>query len=194
MDKVKFESIKCKYGPFASWAIWDEHDIRNLDIFDIEKNQGTLTKLKPHIALVGLNLSGPLNDKFSNFHDAKRGSSTTSLKKLRYALSGTPLEGAYMTDIIKCVIQPNSDKLKKYLKTNPKVELENVESFRKEIEYLGVDNHVIVAMGAAAKCILDRNLKDEYCIKEIPHYSWSKLSPNESVYKENVKKKLLDIF
>tara|TARA_B100000686_G_C16599361_1_gene867795 strand:- start:458 stop:1042 length:585 start_codon:yes stop_codon:yes gene_type:complete len=194
LDREKFDYIKKCYGHVASWAIWDEHDIRNLDIFDIEKNPKTLTKLKPQIVLVGLNISAPLEDKFSNFHDAEPGSSTTSLKKLRYALSGTPLEGAYMTDVIKYFVQSDSVNVKNYLKDNPKIELENVESFRKEIEYLGVDNQVIVAMGDAAKCILDRNLEHEYRIKKIPHYGLSPLSRNEKNYKENVEEKLSDIF
>jgi len=194
LDKKRFELIKEKYGPVASWAIWDESDIRNLDIFDIEKKPETLTKLKPQIVLVGLNISAPLEDKFSNFHDAEPGSSTTSLKKLLYALSGTPLEGAYMTDVIKYVVQPSSEKVMTHLKDNPRIELENVESFRKEIEYLGVDNQVIVAMGNAAKCILNRNLEHEYRIKKIPHYGLSPLSRNEKNYKKNVEEKLSDIF
>ena len=140
MDKKKFEQIKEDYGHVSSWAIWDKCDIGNIDIFDIEKGDELLTRLKPHIVLVGLNLSGELEEgkKFSNFHGGA-GGSIYPLRKLRHALTDTPLEGAYMTDIIKCFPDPNSKNVSKVLKEYPEVLEENFRKFHKEICDLGVD-------------------------------------------------------
>jgi hypothetical protein len=175
IDQTKFEFIKNKYGHYASWAIWAEggekpkDNVGDLSIFDIKNNARILQQLNPNIILVGLNISrGRIEVPFSNFHDAR---SEAMDFKIRYALSGSPFWGAYMTDIIKDFDQKVSGKVMSYLRTDKPFEKENATLFREEINDLGIHNPTIIAFGRDAHTILTRNFTNEYKIFTIPHYS-----------------------
>jgi len=175
IDQTKFEFIKKKYGHYASWAIWADagekpkDNVGDLSIFDIKNNAGLLQLLNPNIILVGLNISrGIIEVPLANFHDAR---SEAMDFKIRYALSGSPFWGAYMTDIIKDFDQKASGKVMSYLRTDKPFEKENARLFREEINDLGIHNPTIIAFGRDAHTILARNFKNEYKIFKIPHYS-----------------------
>jgi len=175
IDPEKFEFVKKKYGWYASWAIWVEtgdrpkDNVGDLSIFDAEKNPGLFLQLNPGIILVGLNISrGALTTPLANFHDAR---SEAMDYKIRYALAGSLLWGAYMTDIIKDFDQKNSGKVMGYLRKNRQFEEKNARMFREEIHDLGHDNPLIVAFGRDVYTILKRNLSDDFRIIRIPHYS-----------------------
>ena len=134
--------------------------------FNIDSNSALLKQLKPHYILVGLNISKKIEKHLANFHGSGGGA-----YKIRFALRGTPLWGAYMTDIIKDFEQKMSGQVMRYLRTNKIFEKENIESFRKEINDLGVKDPTIVAFGRDVYTILSRNFRNEFEIFKIPHYS-----------------------
>jgi len=175
LNHSRYELIKKKYGHYASWAIWADEgkkpkdNMGDLRVFDEAHNPNLLKQLNPEIILVGLNISrGVVPGSFGNFHDPRPESQDY---KIRYAMKGTPVWGAYMTDIIKDFSQKVSGKVLSYLSRNIAFEEENIDIFREEIRDLEVDNPTIIAFGQAAYTILERNLCDEFTIQRISHYS-----------------------
>jgi len=172
IERQRFEFIKREYGRHSSWAIWADEgekpkdNMGDLSIFNIDTNSALLKQLNPHYILVGLNISKEIEEDFANFHGPGGGA-----YKIRFALKGTPLWGAYMTDIIKDFEQKASGQVMRYLRTNKTFEKENVESFREEIYDLGVQDSTIVAFGKDAYTLLDRNFRNDFKIFTIPHYS-----------------------
>ena len=143
--------------------------------------------MNPNIILVGLNISrGIIGVPLANFHDAR---SEAMDFKIRYALSGSPFWGAYMTDIIKDFDQKASGKVMSYLRTNKPFEKENARLFREEINDLGSHNPTIIAFGGDTHTILTRNFTNEYKIFKILHYSY--VSSKEK-YREEVRCGIID--
>jgi len=103
MDRKVFNKIKnftsggIKLSHIATWALWDEKDIKNLGF--IEKN---VDKLNGNFVFVALNFGGkklPVDWKdWQNIHGVKR---------VRDLLINTRFEGAYITDLIKNTIIPS---------------------------------------------------------------------------------------
>ena len=104
----------------------------------------------------------------ANFHDARPQAMDY---KIRYALKNSPFWGGYMTDVIKDFEQKASGKMMSYLRTDKEFEKENIKIFREEINDLGTNKPTIIAFGRDAHTVLKRNLKDEFKILKIPHYS-----------------------
>lgn len=175
IDLTTFLRIKDKYGFYASWAVWAEEgqkpkdNMGDMSIFDMADNSCLLPQLNPDVVLVGLNISrGAISVPFRNFHDPRPEAMDF---KIRYAVKGTPLWGAYMTDIIKDFEEKVSGKVTSYLRANPECERENIRLFREELHDLGAVNPVLIAFGNLTHAILARNLKNEYDILRLPHYS-----------------------
>ena len=167
----KYHFIKEKYGLHASWAVWAQagntpkSNMGDLSLFDEET---IVLHLNPDIVLVALNfsISGVVQQPFQNFHGAGGGA-----YKLRYALQGTPLWGAYMTDIIKDFPEVESGKMMSYLRNNKEFEAENTKRFLEEISDLGSTSPTIVAFGKDVFSILERNFKGKFNVLKVPHYS-----------------------
>jgi len=174
IDQVKFKLIKEKYGHHASWAVWvdgsekPKNNIGDLSIFETEEEDDLLRQLKPDVVLVGLNISRRIQFPLGNFHDGRAHSQDY---KLRYALKGSSLWGAYMTDIIKDFEQKASGKMMAYLRSEKSFEKDNVEKFREELRDLGVDQPTLIAFGEDAFKVLTRNLGEHYYVWKVPHYS-----------------------
>ena len=171
ISREKFESIKSEYGFWGSWAVWvDEGDTPKSHIGDLSifNSDAVLELLSSEVVLVGLNISrNDIDLPWANFHSSK---SKAQEYKLRYALKGTPLWGAYMTDIIKDFDEIDSRKVMAYLKQNPSFERENIERFLDELRDIGSSKPAIVALGNATYEILLRNIRDLELIK-IKHFS-----------------------
>jgi hypothetical protein len=137
----------------------------DLSIFDEED---ALLKLQPDIILVGLNFSksGVVTNSFQNFHGSGGGA-----YKIRYALEGTPLWGAYMTDIIKDFPEQESKNVMNYLRENPSVVSENMMSFQQEVRDVGAVSPRVVAFGGDAFNILNKALGSDYRVSKVIHYS-----------------------
>ena len=134
-----------------------------------------LEKLHNKFVLVGLNGSGKhdefleFNKAWYNFHsDYSYGHDY----KMRYAFEGTPIWGSYITDIIKYYQEVDSGKVAKYVKSNPSVHKENIDSFEEELTLLG-GNPVLVALGGPTYTFLKENLVSDYKIVRIKHYSYT---------------------
>ena len=176
MDLEKFKFIKDKYGPFASWAVWKEQgeksksNMGDLNVLDPQQNPDVLSELKPDIVFVGLNVSRNIGDlePFSNFHPNYHNAQDY---KLRNALYHTELWGGYITDIIKDYPELHGKKVMPFLRDNPDVERKNIETFREELKDLGTENRTIIAFGNDVFSILSRNLKNEFNIFKVTHYS-----------------------
>lgn len=178
IDFVRFDLIRRKHGVYGSWAVWapplstPKSGVGDLWVLDEQANPLLLETLNPGVVMVGLNFSRVFPDQpFRNFHDPRPESNDF---KIRYAFLGTPFWGAYMTDIIKGVVEPDSGTLLKWLRRNPEVVLENVETFRAELSDLGHPRPVILAFGRAAYDLLIKNLQPgEYAsITRLTHYSY----------------------
>ena len=72
-----------------------------LSVLEPDRNPTLLQTLRNDVVTVGLNLSRPVSVPFANFHDPRPQGQDY---KIRFAFSGTPYYGAYMTDIIKGVV------------------------------------------------------------------------------------------
>ena len=173
ITREKFDFVKKKYGPVASWAIWAHEDeepksnMEDLTVLDPEINKNLLSELNPNVVLVALNFSENVDHKpFENFHAGGKFQDY----KTRYAIRDSPAWGGYMTDIIKDYPEKESDKLVEYLKTDKAIEQSNVEYFRQELRDIGAKKPKLVAFGNDVYDILKRNLP-EFEVVKIPHYA-----------------------
>lgn len=179
-----FNEIKSKYGKTSSWAIWAEQgntpksNVGNLDILNSEINKKLLDTLNPDVVMVGLNLSGFSDDAsaFANFHSS---SPAAQDFKIRYAFKDSEYWGAYMTDVIKDLVQVDSSKVQKELASNPMIVQRNIERFKEELFALKLNNPdedrkpTIIAFGSKAYSIIKSPLlMGHYSrIIGITHYS-----------------------
>ena len=121
--------------------------------------------------MVGLNLSRfTISEPFHNFHDH---SPMAHDYKIRYAFSGTEYYGAYMTDIIKGVVEVDSKNIPNHLKQNPDVLRDSLKTFREEVKDLGVEAPLILGFGHLAFELLRKHLlPTEYRkLIRLTHYS-----------------------
>ena len=184
MEKEKFEFIKNKYGHYASWAVFGKEgespksNMSDLSMFD---NIKILEILNPNVIFVGLNISKTdhLNHPFENFHGPLGGA-----YKIRFAFKNTPYWGGYMTDVIKDFAEKASNKMMHYLRNNKDFERENIFTFKQELKDLGSVDPLLIAFGNDAHLVLERNLKNEFNIKKVPHYS---TYMSKEKYREEVK-------
>lgn len=174
VDHRTFELMKAKYGHYASWAVWAESNGRpkdnvgDLRVFDLDHNHDLLDQLNANIVLVGLNISRKIQAPLGNFHDPRPASMDF---KLRHALAGTQLWGAYMTDIIKDFEQLASGDTMAYVRKNRGFEQDNIDLFRSELEHLGVTKPTLIALGRDAHEILSQNLGGTHHLLKATHYS-----------------------
>lgn len=180
-----FSQVLENYHNFASWAVWAKAGLRpksnmgDLSCFSPEKLEETLPILHTDYVLVGLNISTiDITIPLSNFHGENG-----EVYKARYALEGTPLWGAYMTDIIKNFKEPDSTKILRALKADPSVERMHVNSFKEELAAIGAEKATLVAFGGGVSDILTRHFQGQYRLIRIPHYA---SRCNKETYKTNV--------
>lgn len=174
IDLDRFLRIRARYGHFASWAVWapegdrPKDGVGDLSVLDPERDPALLQTLHADAILLGLNISRPIARPFGNFHDP--GARATDFK-IRHALAGTRLWGAYMTDVIKDFEEKASGKVTAHLRRDPEFERENVRLLLEEIDALGARDPLLVAFGRAVERIARRNLGDSFEIVRIPHYA-----------------------
>ncbi len=123
----EYKELTSKYGSVASWAIWNDENLSDTSIIDLNFNE-----LNSKYILLGLNISKPLKDKsWINFHSGKHD------RKLKQACNHSILRGSYMTDIFKCIDNPNSADFRRSL--TDRVIRENVDSFIQEMQDVKVN-------------------------------------------------------
>ena len=177
LEKKQYDKLKQEFGTSASWAIWQmpgvspKSNMEDVSMFD---NESILDRLNPAVVFVGLNPSG-VHDGFMDesrpwcfFHSSNpRGHDY----KLRYALINTDFWGGYITDLIKDVLEVDSDKLDDHLKKHPEIIAANVKTFLYELSLLHKDP-LIVALGDRVYNYLVRFIGAGYRIIKIKHYSY----------------------
>jgi hypothetical protein len=176
MDRDTFDLIKAKYGDHASWAVWapagtaPKSNIGDLHVLDPDRDPRLLSKLRPDVVMLGLNLSRPVLTPLSNFHDKRPQGQDF---KIRYAFSGTSFYGAYMTDLIKGVVVPQSGNLMKLLRDQPSLVVKGIRELLEEFDDLGCSAPLVIAFGADAHTLAAMHLpKDRYRnLVGVKHYS-----------------------
>ena len=201
MTKLSLETynnLKAKEDNHSSWAVWaDEGDkyssnMEDLSIFDEET---ILDVLNPNIVLVGYSHSADGEIKsmksFENFH------SSGPIYKLRFALKGTPLWGAYMTDIIKTIAHAKIPEVKKILKENPGEEEHNIDLFLEELKELKVEKKpILIALGAAVHDMLEKHSNgklSKFRIEKIMHFSAQGKWQVRETYRDRVHQEIKDV-
>ena len=179
---MKYDTLKKKFGEFASWAYWDPTDIEVLPDDKTPKNY--------QYVFVGLNASKANDHRiWGNYHKKHRGGSDW---KLQEALMGTKYEGSYLTDIIKWPDEAKSSVIKKALKNNPKEIKKHLDMFLKELELLE-DVKVIIVFGNDAyyyvEMLRSQIEKKGIQIRKITHYSAPKMRKH-GAYKDYIKREL----
>ena len=179
----ELEFLKNKHGLHASWAVWADETNRpksNMGDLSIFENDSVIKTLNPNNIIVAFNFSvdGKVLHSWENFHGENG-----EVYKLRYAVKNTPLWGAYMTDIIKDHVDPNSISVKKFLEKNPEVISKNVKRFKEEIKDLNVTKPILYALGKDVFKILNDYLSDKYKIIRLTHYG---IPNNKEFYKEKI--------
>ena len=132
MDRSAFTQLETKYAQHASWAIWNSRDLDDTTV--IREN---LPDLKTSVVMVALNISRELPGPWRNFH------SRDHARKLMYAFNQSPYRGAYMTDIIKDYVEPNSARLRKQLLSGQLDAASALQIFREEMKDLGANDHTL---------------------------------------------------
>lgn len=189
LSQNQYELIREKHGKYASWAVWAEASDKpksNMGDMIILGDNLALHLLKPNVLMVGLNLSRfTISEPFRNFHDP---SPSGQDYKIRFAFKDTEYYGAYMTDIIKGVVEVDSKNIPKHLKENQGALANSLEIFRQELRDLGSVSHLILAFGRIAYDIIKENLSSgEYGkLIRLTHYSHQigKEKYRETVLKE----------
>ena len=189
ISQNQYGLIKEKHGKYASWAIWTEASDKpksNMGDMAIFADHLVLPLLKTNVLMVGLNLSRfTISEPFRNFHDP---SPSAQDYKIRFAFRDTEYYGAYMTDIIKGVVEVDSKNIPKHLKENPGVLAKSLEIFKQELRDLGAVSPLILAFGRIAFDLVKENLHStEYGkLIRLTHYSHQigKEKYRETVLKE----------
>jgi hypothetical protein len=176
VDRETFDRIKEKHGLHASWAVWSEQDgkpksnMGAFPILDPDQNPALLGKLRSNVVMLGLNLSTGQPPPLGNFHPASpRGNDY----KIRFAFTGTPFYGAYMTDIIKGVVCKKAGDLMHYLAAHQHVVAENLRCLLEEFDDLKSEPPTIIAFGRDAHQLAAEHLpaKRYSRLVRIRHYS-----------------------
>jgi hypothetical protein len=104
---------------------------------------------------------------FANFHSNY---SRATDYKIRLTVSGTPLEGAFMTDVVKNHFETDSNKLKQELEARPSYKEEKVEEFFSEILKVSM-RPKIFAFGDYGYKIISEYNANRFEIFKLPHYA-----------------------
>ncbi len=158
-----YQQLKLCYGRWSSWALWNPAVISDLAIMEPRGIPHPL--MRADLVFVGLNAARPTSKPWEAFH-------TTSAndKKLAGLLNNAVFGGAYITDIIKGLVEVEGKKAADIVKDNDSLLKSNAKLFCDELEMLGVgaDTTIIVFGNEAWDIIqrmLEKNLLDPCCAK-----------------------------
>jgi hypothetical protein len=150
-----------------------------MSVLDPHMNQRLLGTLNNEVVMVGLNISRPFSEPFRNFHDPRPEAQDF---EIRYAFKGTPIWGAYMTDLIKDTVAVESRSLRQSL--TDAVVRRNVSVFLAELEDIGAVHPTILAFGGDVHGLL---ASAGVPAVRLTHYSaWR----SKEVYREEVLERL----
>lgn len=178
LDEYKY--LVSKYGPYASWAIWNNDDHSDSSI--IAKN---IPQLHSRFVLLGLNISGPLeNTPWLNFHKGP-----SNVRKIKFVCENTSLWGSYITDLFKGIPEKDSSKLKSML--TEEMIMENVDRFDEEMRDIKMSSDTIfIVFGNTAAFYFNNYFRRDYKNSAIYHYHYSHYGVSDKTWVESLWKKL----
>ena len=189
VDRETFDRIKLKHGGYASWAVWApttgraKSGIGDLDVLDPDRNPTLLETLRNDVVMLGLNLARDRPRPLGNFHDF-RGRAQDF--KIRYAFAGTPYYSAYMTDLIKEVVELKASNAVRQFKESALLVGRNLQVLFDELTDLRCNAPTIIAFGGdvyrLARDIVPANQYSH--LVRVRHYSDYSRSKEE--YREEV--------
>ncbi len=153
VTQEQFDLIRRKHGQYASWAVWTAaggrptSNVGDMSALDPETNPELLVVLNPVVVMLGLNISRPVLEPLSNFHD-KRPQARDF--KIRFAFDGTRFYGAYMTDVLKFFVEAESSKVMSTVRQRSDILESSAAILREEFRDLGAGKPEIIAFGADA--------------------------------------------
>jgi len=178
VDRKTFDLMKQKHGAHAGWAVWSEptagpkSNVGDLDVLDPDRNPTLLQTLRNDVVMLGLNLARetPPAGSLRNFHDR---SSKGQDYKIRYAFSGTPYWGAYMTDLIKKIVELKSRNVMREVRADPSLMPENVQWLLEEFDDLQCASPIVIAFGIQAYRLAIRDIPSNRYTRlvGVRHYS-----------------------
>lgn len=152
VNRSDFQHLETKYGRFVSWAIWNPTNRKCPKIIDDK-----LARLNPSIVMIGLNVSANLENSWSNFHIGRNDG------KLMYAFNDSDYRGAYMTDLIKEEVEPNSKKIMDRIRSGELDVKPHVSVFLEEMADIGAnDNSLFIIFGGDASAQFRKHLGKKF--------------------------------
>jgi hypothetical protein len=139
IDHRTYQQLKLCFGQWASWALWNHADISDLAIMEPRGIPHPL--MRADLVFVGLNAALPTSKPWEAFH-------TMSAHDTRLALllNNTVFGGAYLTDIIKSLVEVNGKTAADVVKNDKTLLDSNAKLFCEELAMLGAgaDTTIIV--------------------------------------------------
>lgn len=174
-----------------------------ISIWEQNNKPAFASRITTDIVFVGLNMSGdgrPFKDSKGNewppFQNAR------GHRRIYKTFFGTKAEGGYFTDIIKPdkrflnkIGKPaNSSEVMRIVSNRPDILKEHIRLFKKELDFIGANNPLLIVFGDGAKWILDQGKdilreKKIRAVKVIWHYSYVNPGGDEG-YKNDTREKL----
>lgn len=153
VTEEQFDNSVEHLSSFASWAVWgaETYDRTIFEAGDLH------LRLRKDVFLLGGNtglFNGGRTASFSNFHTLGHGGDT----KLKKAVVGTPLEGSYLSDIVKDYPTKGSGELLRDIEAGEvDVRAKVVDHLERELDLLGSPaDTVVVLMGKGTSMVWDR--------------------------------------
>jgi hypothetical protein len=176
LTQEQFDLIRRKHGQYASWAVWADpgasptSNVGDMSILNPRANPELLFILNPGVVMLGLNISRPVFEPLSNFHDKR---SHAKGFKIRFAFAATRFYGGYMTDVLKFFVGAESTKVMSTVRQRPDILESSAATLREEFRDLGAGKPEIIAFGADAASLARRVLdRGEYLrLVQVTHYS-----------------------
>jgi hypothetical protein len=171
LDLQRINSLRKEFGKVASFSIWPEIDKKNMKLVS-KSIEDTALDFNPSVVLLALNPTVDTTNIYDwcAFHAYYPYSKTGRMAKwFKYP----PFYGAYMTDILKYVIETDSRKVMRRWKDDPDLRSNAEKDFIREMEVLGQDDPAIFLLGGNVSSIWEEceTLKNKYRAKKVWHYS-----------------------
>lgn len=180
-----FDGLEKKFGLTSSWCIWKNAGYRpksnTSDMSWADDKSTLLASINTDYVFVGLNWSithGDQNhggkDPWTSFHSAYRYQNDY---KLRYALSGSPFWGSYITDLIKDHPTHTAKDVKRDLNNDQNMLPKNIKRFKEELQLIGGKPTLIALGNLVYEILKDYQVSNPhgelegYKIVKVKHYS-----------------------
>lgn len=163
INQEQYSQLKKEFGQYSSWALWEDGNHSNLSIFD-----NSVSDLRSDIIMVALNISRPTPKAWSNFHCGRNDF------KLQTAFNHSSFRGAYMTDIIKGEVDPDSGNIQRQVQDGSLPRQSDLDHFNREIELLQnvPEKTVVIVFGWLTELLFLRNFGYHFPnIIRLTHYS-----------------------